>query len=113
MKKNLGHILYGAGLFGAAICLLIVFDSISVRQSGQSLLPITGRFMSQQDLVVTFLVASVLGLLSWRIGVAARNHVNRTAKSRRSGPKGPGITVVGRDLNSVRDTEPSQVPENP
>lgn len=114
MKTNLGNILYGAGLFGAAICALFIIDAILVRQSGASLLPISGRFMSRQEMVVTILVASVLALLSWRIGVAARIHVNRSAEKRCAAPtpNGLGVTVAGRDLDSIYDTEPSPGPED-
>jgi hypothetical protein len=112
-KSRLGSILYGAGLFGAAICVLFLFDAISVHQSGESLLPISGRFLTRQDMVVTIAVAAVLALLSWRAGVAARNYVNRSAEKRRAAPKGLGVTVTGRDLDSIRDTEPSQEPEDP
>lgn len=99
-NSRLGSILHGVGLLGVAICVGYVLDVIWVHQSGQSLLPISGRFVSRQDLMVTMAVGTVLGLLSWQIGVVARLYANRAAEKKHASANEEGITVPGRDWTS-------------
>ncbi|NNE85884.1 MAG: hypothetical protein HKN28_18120 [Alphaproteobacteria bacterium] len=80
--------------------MLYTFDVIWVHQSGQSLLPISGRFVTRQDMRVTIAVGTVLGLLSWRIGVVARLYANRAAEKKHAAAKVGGVTVPGRDWRS-------------
>ena len=60
MNTRLGNILYRAGLVGAALSLLYVVDAIWVHESGKSLLPISGRFMSREDMFAAIAIGVVL-----------------------------------------------------
>ena len=80
MAARLGNILYRAGLVGAALSLLYVVDAIWVHESGKSLLPISGRFMSREDMFAAIAIGVVLALLSWGTGTAARYYVNKLAE---------------------------------
>jgi hypothetical protein len=79
MKTLLGNILYGAGLVGAALSLLYAIDAIWVHQSGRSLLRISGRFVSREDMLTAIAIGIVLALLSWGVGGVARYYVNKLA----------------------------------
>ena len=80
MKTLLGNILYGAGLVGAAISLLYAIDALWVHVSGRSLLAISGRFVSREDMLAALTIGVVLALLSWGAGMAARYYVNKLAE---------------------------------
>lgn len=80
MNTRLGSILYGAGLAGAAIAVLYVVDAIWVFKSGRSLLPISGRFLTRQDMLTTIAIGTALALLLWGAGAAARYFVNKSAE---------------------------------
>lgn len=82
IKTRLGNVLHRTGLVGAAISVLYTLDSIWIHQSGKSLVLITGRYVSREDIYVTVVVGIVLALLSWRAGVAARSFVNKSAEKR-------------------------------
>ena len=82
MNTRLGNILYRAGLVGAAISLFYVIEVIWVYESGKSLLPISGRFISRQDMLETIATGTALALLLWGAGGAARYFVNRSAEKR-------------------------------
>ena len=80
MNTRLGNILYRAGLVGAALSLLYVVDAVWVHESGRSLLPISGRFMSREDMFAAIAIGIVLALVSWGTGTAARYYVNKLAE---------------------------------
>ena len=80
MNTRLGNILYRAGLVGAALSLLYAVDAIWVHESGRSLLPISGRFVSREDMLTAIAIGIVLALLSWGTGTAARRYVNKLAE---------------------------------
>ena len=82
MKDRLGDILYGAGLVAAAICLLYAVDVVWVHESGRSLLGITGRFISQEDVSAGIIISIILAGVSWGVGAAARSYVNKSAAKR-------------------------------
>ena len=82
MNTRLGNILYGAGLVGAALGLIYAIDAVWVHESGQSLLPIDGRFVSREDMLIALGIGILLALISWGAGVAARHFVNRSAQNR-------------------------------
>ncbi len=79
MNPRLGNILYLAGLVGAGICVFFAVDAILVYQSGRSLLPISGRFVSRQDMLIAVAIGAVMAVLSWRAGKAARNFLIKPA----------------------------------
>ncbi len=79
MNTRLGNILYRAGLVGAALSLLYAVDAIWVHESGRSLLPISGRFVSREDMLTAIAIGIVLALLSWGVGGVARYYVNKLA----------------------------------
>ncbi len=79
MNALRGNILYGAGLVGAAISLFYAVDAIWVHESGRSLLPISGRFVSREDMLTAIAIGIVLALLSWGVGGVARYYVNKLA----------------------------------
>ena len=89
MNTRLGNILYGAGLVGAAMSVFYAVDVMWVYESGKSLLPISGRFLSLEEMFVATAIAGVLAVLSWRAGVAARSFVNKSAELR-AAVKDPG-----------------------
>jgi len=80
MKTRLGTILYRAGLTGAALSLLYAIDAIWVHESGQSLLPISGRYLSREEMHTAIAIGVTLALLSWGAGAAARHLLNKSAK---------------------------------
>ena len=82
MDTRLGNILYGVGLFGAALSLVYAVDAIWVHGSGKSLLPITGRFVSREDMLATVGISIVVAILCWGAGAAARHLVNKSAEKR-------------------------------
>ena len=82
MSTRLGNILYGAGLVGVAISILYSIDAIWVHASGQSLLPISGRFVSREEMLVAIGIGITLTLLFWGAGAAARYYVNKSAENR-------------------------------
>ena len=90
MKYRLGNFLYGAGLVGAAICLLYAVDAVWVHESGRSLLGITGRFKSQEDVTAAIIISIVLAAVSAGIGTSARSYVNKSA-ARRAAQAGQSI----------------------
>ncbi len=77
MNTRLGIILYGAGLAAAAISVFYAIDAIWVYQSGKSLLPISGRFISREEIFATVAISIVLAVLSWRAGRAARDFLSQ------------------------------------
>ena len=80
MNTRLGNILYRAGLVGGALSLLYAVDAVLVHESGRSLLPISGRFMSREDMFAAIAIGVVLALLSWGTGTAARYYVDKLAE---------------------------------
>ena len=89
MNTRLGTILYVAGLVGAAMSSLYAIDAIWVHESGKSLLPITGRFVSREDMLATVAIGIVLTLLSWGAGTTARYTLNKSAEKRAAAEKRP------------------------
>ena len=77
MNTRVGKILYGAGLAAAAICVFYAMDAMWVYGSGKSLLPISGRFISREEIFATVAISVVLALLSWGAGTAARYFSNK------------------------------------
>ena len=94
MHTRLGNTLYGAGLAGAAISIIFAIDAIWVHGSGKSLLPITGRFVSREDMLAAVGVDVALMLLSWGAGTVARYAVNNSAEKRAAAEKLPLKRVV-------------------
>lgn len=84
MKTRLGKIFYNIGLAGAALSLLYSIDAIYVHESGLSLLPISGRHVSRDEMLVAIAISITLALLSWGAGGAARYFVNKSAKQQAS-----------------------------
>jgi hypothetical protein len=82
MNARLGNILYGAGLAGAALSLLYAIDAVWVHESGRSLLPISGRHVSREEMFIAIGISVALALLSWGAGVAGRYYLNKSADSR-------------------------------
>ncbi len=82
MNTRLGNILYWAGLVGAAVSILFTIDVIWVHQSGRSLLPISGRFVSRADMLADISIGIVVTLAFWGGGAAARYLVNKAAEKR-------------------------------
>lgn len=82
MKTRLGKIFYNIGLAGAALSLLYSIDAIYVHESGRSLLPISGRHVSRDEMLITIAISITLALLSWGAGSAARHFLNKSAKKR-------------------------------
>ena len=82
MDTRLGNILYGIGLVGAALSLVYAIDAIWVHASGKSLLPIAGRFVSRESMLVAIGIGIALALSSWGGGAAARHLVNKSAEKR-------------------------------
>jgi hypothetical protein len=113
MKTRLGNNLYWAGVIGAAICVLFIFDAISVRQSGESVLPISGRFLSHGDLVASVAIGFALALLSWRAGVAARSYVDKAAVKKNAEVAEMYVRAVAPEIRRQdRETAPSRQQEN-
>ncbi len=79
--KRLGNILYGAGLIGAAISILYSIDAVWVHESGKSLLSMSGRFVSREDMLAAIGIGVALTLLSWGAGAAARYFVNNISRN--------------------------------
>ena len=79
MNTRSGDILYGAGLVGAAISCLYSMDAIWVHSSGQSLLPISGRYLSREGMLTAISIGLVAALVCWGAGALARHLVNRSA----------------------------------
>ena len=107
MNTRSGNILYGAGLVGAAISSLYSVDAIWVHSSGQSLLPISGRFMSREDMLTAIGIGLVAALVCWGAGSLARHLVNRSAAKqavadrRRAAGDGELISVARRQTEHV------------
>ena len=80
MNTHCGNILYGAGLVGAAISLFYTVDAIWVHESGRSLLSVSGRFMSREDMLTAMAIGVTLALLSGGAGGVARYYVNKLAE---------------------------------
>jgi hypothetical protein len=85
LTTRLGSILYLVGLAGAAISIFYAVDAVWVFESGKSLLPISGRFLSLEEMLITIAIAIVLALMSWGAGVVARDFVNKFAEKRTGG----------------------------
>ena len=83
-----GSILYRAGLAGAAIGVLYAVDAVWIYDSGKSLLPMTGRYMSLEEMFIAAGIGTLLALMSWCAGAAARDLVNKSAEMR-TGAKDP------------------------
>ena len=81
MNTRLGNILYGAGLIGAAISILYSIDAVWVHESGKSLLSMSGRFVSREDMLAAIGIGVALTLLSWGAGAAARYFVNNISRN--------------------------------
>ncbi len=81
MNTRLGNILYGAGLIGAAISILYSIDAVWVHESGKSLLSMSGRFISREDMLAAIGIGIALTLLSWGAGAAARYFVNNISRN--------------------------------
>ncbi len=71
------------------MCIFYAVDVMWVYESGKSLLPISGRFISLEEMLIAVAVSVVLAAVSWRIGKAARDFVNKSPE-KRGGAKGPG-----------------------
>jgi len=80
MNTRLGKTLYGTGLAGAALSLLYAVDAIWVHESGQSLLPISGRYLSREEMLIAIAIGVTLALLSWSAGCAARYLINQSTQ---------------------------------
>ena len=81
MNTRLGSFLYGIGLAAAAIVILYTIDVIWVHERGSSLLPISGRFVSREEMLATAAIGFIVTLLLWGAGAAARSIVNKSAES--------------------------------
>ena len=77
MRMRFGDILYYVGLIGAAVSLLFAIDSVWVHQSGRSLIPIDGRFVSRDDMVTNIGIGIVAALVFWALGSLARSALRR------------------------------------
>ncbi len=82
MKTRFGDVLFWTGLAGAAICILYAVDTIWIRESGRSLLGISGLFESFDDTFAAVAIGVVLAALFCGAGVAARSFVNKSAELR-------------------------------
>ena len=82
MNTRLGTNLYRVGLVGAAISILYTMDVVWVHTSGSSILPISGRFVSREDMVATVAIGVTATLLFWGGGAAARYLVDKSAETR-------------------------------
>lgn len=80
MNTRLGNNLYIAGIAGAVLSLLYAVDAVWVHGSGQSLLPISGRYVSREEMHIAITIGVALALLSWGVGAAARYLLNRPAQ---------------------------------
>ena len=80
MNTRFGNILFGAGLVGAALSLFYAIDAVWVHEGGGSLLPISGRYMSREDMLAAIAIGAVLALLSGGDGGVARYYVNKLAE---------------------------------
>ncbi len=87
LNARLGNILYWAGLAGAAISIFYAVDAVWVYESGRSLLLVSGRFVSLQELLTTIGISVVMAFVSWRVGKAARDFINKSPTGR-PGAKG-------------------------
>ena len=74
--------MFWIGLIGAAICILYALDTIWVYESGRSLLQISGRFVSREDMLLAVVIGVVLAVLSLGTGVAAQSFLNKSAEER-------------------------------
>ncbi len=81
MNTRLGNILYGAGLIGAAISILYSIDAVWVHESGKSLLSMSGRFVSREDMLAAIAIGVTLALWSWGAGAAARYFVYKISRN--------------------------------
>ncbi len=79
MDTRLGNIFYGVGLAGAAVSSIYAIDAVWVHASGSSILPISGRFVSRDDMLSAIGIGLVSALVWWAAGAAARNLINRSA----------------------------------
>lgn len=84
MNTRLGNNLYNAGMAGAALSLLYAIDVIWVHESGQSLLPISGRHVSREEMLIAIAISITLALLSWGAGGAVRYFLNQAAEKQAS-----------------------------
>jgi hypothetical protein len=94
MNTRLGTILYGIGLAGAALSLLYATDAIFVHSSGKSLLPIPGRYISREDMLVAISIGIALALLFWGAGAAARYFINKSAATQAARPEPDAQTAT-------------------
>ena len=90
VNTRLGNFLYGVGLTAAAIVILYTVDVIWVHGSGSSLLPISGRFVSREEMLITSVVGFTVTLLLWGAGALVRNIVNKAAESEAANNKPRG-----------------------
>ena len=84
MHKRLGNILFLAGLVGAALSMLYAVDVIWVHESGRSLLPISGRFVTRGNMLDAVGIGFVLALVFLGAGTAARYILNTSAEKHRT-----------------------------
>lgn len=80
MNTRFGNILFGAGLVGAAISLFYAVDAVWVGRGAGSLLPISGRYMSREEMLAAIAIGVLLALLSAGAGGVARYFVNKSAE---------------------------------
>ncbi len=60
--------------------MFYVVDTIWVHRAGGSLLPISGRYMSREDMLAAIAIGVTLALLSGGAGGVARYYVNKLAE---------------------------------
>lgn len=105
MNTRFGNFLYGVGLTAACIVILYTIDVIWVHARGTSLLPISGRFVSREDMLITSVIGFAVTLMLWGAGAAARNIVNKSVESRAAAkqPRHDDRKSRRRDINARRD----------
>ena len=82
MHTRLGHVVFWAAQSAAAFCILYVLDAVLIYKDGTSFLPISGRYVSGEDLAAAIIVGLVLAMIFSRAGVGARSYVNKRAEKR-------------------------------
>lgn len=80
MNTRLGNILYNSGMAGAGLSLLYSIDAIWVHASGRSLLQISGRHVSREEMLFAIAISITAALLFWGAGSLARFFLNKSAK---------------------------------
>ena len=107
MNTRLGNILYRAGLVGAGIIIVYTIDVIWVHESGSSLLPISGRFVSREEMLAIAAIGIAMTILLWGSGTVARYLVNKSAESRAAANR-PRVARVPGQLR-----QPTAKPHRP